>query len=221
MKLFWHMHTNMLLPNPIFPCLQEVNCWHDLDNTEYDCWPINSPNDYNMISCGGEFFIHVFAWLPLLIFFFQKKIRCFLSWLRINVKIFNTLSCWSSTAYIYSVRNASDQAARVLWQVWKWPGCSVLQRKSPMGRSSMSRTLWRPQILFMSTLSETGSSSSGKCVTYTPGISNVCHAQNANTQTHTHRQLMLWKKKTRKKKIFFFLAVTVMVYLFDTVRCHF
>uniref|UniRef100_A0A3Q3XHI7 Guanylate cyclase n=1 Tax=Mola mola TaxID=94237 RepID=A0A3Q3XHI7_MOLML len=27
--------------------------WHDLDNTEYDCWPINSPNDYNMISCGG------------------------------------------------------------------------------------------------------------------------------------------------------------------------
>ncbi|XP_027146258.1 atrial natriuretic peptide receptor 2-like isoform X2 [Larimichthys crocea] len=30
-----------------------VNCWHDLDNTEYDCWPMNSPNDYNMISCGG------------------------------------------------------------------------------------------------------------------------------------------------------------------------
>ncbi|XP_022617009.1 atrial natriuretic peptide receptor 2-like [Seriola dumerili] len=30
-----------------------VNCWHDLDNTEYDCWPINNPNDYNMISCGG------------------------------------------------------------------------------------------------------------------------------------------------------------------------
>ncbi|XP_020780294.1 atrial natriuretic peptide receptor 2-like [Boleophthalmus pectinirostris] len=30
-----------------------VKCWHDLDNTEYDCWPISSPNDYNMISCGG------------------------------------------------------------------------------------------------------------------------------------------------------------------------
>ncbi|XP_070688305.1 atrial natriuretic peptide receptor 2-like [Pempheris klunzingeri] len=30
-----------------------VHCWHDLDNTEYDCWPINNPNDYNMISCGG------------------------------------------------------------------------------------------------------------------------------------------------------------------------
>ncbi|KAK2868870.1 hypothetical protein Q7C36_000741 [Tachysurus vachellii] len=30
-----------------------VECWHDLDNTEYDCWPITDPNDYNMISCGG------------------------------------------------------------------------------------------------------------------------------------------------------------------------
>ncbi len=39
----------------IYSCLQGVNCWHDLDNTEYDCWPINSPNDYNMISCGGKF----------------------------------------------------------------------------------------------------------------------------------------------------------------------
>ncbi|XP_051550758.1 atrial natriuretic peptide receptor 2-like [Myxocyprinus asiaticus] len=30
-----------------------VEGWHDLDNTEYDCWPITEPNDYNMISCGG------------------------------------------------------------------------------------------------------------------------------------------------------------------------
>uniref|UniRef100_A0A8C2DXU5 Guanylate cyclase n=1 Tax=Cyprinus carpio TaxID=7962 RepID=A0A8C2DXU5_CYPCA len=30
-----------------------VICWHDLDNTEYDCWPIAEPNDYNMINCGG------------------------------------------------------------------------------------------------------------------------------------------------------------------------
>ncbi|KAG7487760.1 hypothetical protein MATL_G00026820 [Megalops atlanticus] len=30
-----------------------VDCWHDLDNTEYDCWPILQPNDYNMIDCGG------------------------------------------------------------------------------------------------------------------------------------------------------------------------
>lgn len=72
-EYFWYMHTNMLLANPVFPCLQEVNCWHDLDNTEYDCWPINSPNDYNMISCGGEFFICVFAWLPLLVFISEKN----------------------------------------------------------------------------------------------------------------------------------------------------
>ncbi|XP_049321625.1 atrial natriuretic peptide receptor 2 [Astyanax mexicanus] len=31
----------------------EVKGWHDLDNAEYDCWPITDPNDYNMISCGG------------------------------------------------------------------------------------------------------------------------------------------------------------------------
>ncbi|XP_053728873.1 atrial natriuretic peptide receptor 2-like [Synchiropus splendidus] len=30
-----------------------VGGWHDLDNTEYDCWPLNNPHDYNMISCGG------------------------------------------------------------------------------------------------------------------------------------------------------------------------
>ncbi|XP_053178950.1 atrial natriuretic peptide receptor 2-like [Scomber japonicus] len=38
----------------LFLCfLLGVNCWHDLDNTEYDCWPSNNPNDYNMINCGG------------------------------------------------------------------------------------------------------------------------------------------------------------------------
>uniref|UniRef100_A0A3Q1BBL0 Guanylate cyclase n=1 Tax=Amphiprion ocellaris TaxID=80972 RepID=A0A3Q1BBL0_AMPOC len=41
------------LKNPLMSRLQGANCWHDLDNTEYDCWPINNPNDYNMISCGG------------------------------------------------------------------------------------------------------------------------------------------------------------------------
>lgn len=46
----------MPLHEKSFPsCLQGVNCWHDLDNTEFDCWPINSPNDFNMISCGGEY----------------------------------------------------------------------------------------------------------------------------------------------------------------------
>ncbi|XP_063312620.1 atrial natriuretic peptide receptor 1-like [Pelobates fuscus] len=27
--------------------------WHDLDNTEYDCWPLEKPDDVNMIDCGG------------------------------------------------------------------------------------------------------------------------------------------------------------------------
>uniref|UniRef100_H3DDN2 Guanylate cyclase n=1 Tax=Tetraodon nigroviridis TaxID=99883 RepID=H3DDN2_TETNG len=44
----------LLMLSVICVCdLQAANGWHDLDNTEYDCWPINSPNDYNMISCGG------------------------------------------------------------------------------------------------------------------------------------------------------------------------
>uniref|UniRef100_A0A672ZB34 Guanylate cyclase n=2 Tax=Sphaeramia orbicularis TaxID=375764 RepID=A0A672ZB34_9TELE len=30
-----------------------VFCWHDLDNSEYDCWPLDRPNEYNMIDCGG------------------------------------------------------------------------------------------------------------------------------------------------------------------------
>lgn len=31
-----------------------THCWHDLDNSEYDCWPLDKPNEYNMIDCGGE-----------------------------------------------------------------------------------------------------------------------------------------------------------------------
>ncbi|XP_041821707.1 atrial natriuretic peptide receptor 1-like [Chelmon rostratus] len=30
-----------------------THCWHDLDNSEYDCWPLDKPNEYNMIDCGG------------------------------------------------------------------------------------------------------------------------------------------------------------------------
>ncbi|CAL8378412.1 unnamed protein product [Boreogadus saida] len=30
-----------------------VGSWHDLDNSEYDCWPLDEPNQYNMIDCGG------------------------------------------------------------------------------------------------------------------------------------------------------------------------
>ncbi|XP_073678888.1 atrial natriuretic peptide receptor 1 [Garra rufa] len=27
--------------------------WHDLDNSEYDCWPLDKPDELNMIDCGG------------------------------------------------------------------------------------------------------------------------------------------------------------------------
>ncbi|XP_051788405.1 atrial natriuretic peptide receptor 2-like [Erpetoichthys calabaricus] len=30
-----------------------ANCWHDLGNKEYDCWPYSQPNEFNMIDCGG------------------------------------------------------------------------------------------------------------------------------------------------------------------------
>ncbi|KAK2863413.1 hypothetical protein Q5P01_002946 [Channa striata] len=34
-------------------CDVPTYCWHDLDNSEYDCWPLDRPNEYNMIDCGG------------------------------------------------------------------------------------------------------------------------------------------------------------------------
>ncbi|XP_077777759.1 atrial natriuretic peptide receptor 1-like [Podarcis muralis] len=30
-----------------------VDGWHDLDNTDYDCWPLEKPDEYNMLDCGG------------------------------------------------------------------------------------------------------------------------------------------------------------------------
>ncbi|XP_031441391.1 atrial natriuretic peptide receptor 1-like [Clupea harengus] len=33
-----------------------VSCvfgWHDLDNNEFDCWPLDDPDEFNMINCGG------------------------------------------------------------------------------------------------------------------------------------------------------------------------
>ncbi|XP_048360348.1 atrial natriuretic peptide receptor 2-like [Sphaerodactylus townsendi] len=27
--------------------------WHDLDNTDYDCWPLEKPDEFNMVDCGG------------------------------------------------------------------------------------------------------------------------------------------------------------------------
>ncbi|XP_008290888.1 atrial natriuretic peptide receptor 1 [Stegastes partitus] len=34
-------------------CVGPTCCWHDLDNSEYDCWPLDRPNENNMIDCGG------------------------------------------------------------------------------------------------------------------------------------------------------------------------
>nr|XP_057922974.1 atrial natriuretic peptide receptor 1-like isoform X2 [Doryrhamphus excisus] len=34
-------------------CIMLASCWHDLDNSEYDCWPLEQPNESNMINCGG------------------------------------------------------------------------------------------------------------------------------------------------------------------------
>ncbi|XP_036967064.1 atrial natriuretic peptide receptor 1-like isoform X2 [Acanthopagrus latus] len=34
-------------------CVGLTCCWHDLDNSEYDCWPLDKPNESNMIDCGG------------------------------------------------------------------------------------------------------------------------------------------------------------------------
>ncbi|XP_044284060.1 atrial natriuretic peptide receptor 1-like [Varanus komodoensis] len=30
-----------------------LDAWHDLDNTDYDCWPLEKPDEFNMLDCGG------------------------------------------------------------------------------------------------------------------------------------------------------------------------
>lgn len=34
-----------------------VEGWHDLDNKDYDCWPLEKPDEHNMLDCGGEWVI--------------------------------------------------------------------------------------------------------------------------------------------------------------------
>lgn len=219
-EYFWHVHTKMLLPNPVFPCLQEVNCWHDLDNTEYDCWPINSPNDYNMISCGGEFFIGVFVWLPQLIFFVVvvKKIRCFLSWLRIKVKMFNTLSCCSLTAYIYGVRKMIRRCV-----------CCGRSGNGLGAASSRESHQWgRVQCLvhcdgcrfFLWVCCQKQDLPVRVSVLHKHLVSSMSAVPKTQTDTHTHTDSwcsetqhlphgtmkLEWKKKKPKKKIFIFLS---------------
>ncbi|XP_075471765.1 atrial natriuretic peptide receptor 1-like isoform X2 [Ascaphus truei] len=33
--------------------LTTISGWHDLDNTQFDCWPVEQPNEQNMIDCMG------------------------------------------------------------------------------------------------------------------------------------------------------------------------
>ncbi|XP_056299219.1 atrial natriuretic peptide receptor 2-like [Pseudoliparis swirei] len=37
----------------LWVCVCSVFCWHDLDNSEFDCWPLDQPNENNMMDCGG------------------------------------------------------------------------------------------------------------------------------------------------------------------------
>ncbi|KAF7650153.1 hypothetical protein LDENG_00130460, partial [Lucifuga dentata] len=45
------MRTQQTFSFLILVCV--ASCWHDLDNSEYDCWPLDRPNENNMIDCGG------------------------------------------------------------------------------------------------------------------------------------------------------------------------
>ncbi|XP_061566805.1 atrial natriuretic peptide receptor 2 [Cololabis saira] len=38
----------------LWVCVFSPACsWHDLDNSEFDCWPLEGPNEFNMVECGG------------------------------------------------------------------------------------------------------------------------------------------------------------------------
>ncbi|KAJ8262235.1 hypothetical protein GJAV_G00164130 [Gymnothorax javanicus] len=45
--------TGHVIQSDIILFLSTTKAWHDLDNTEYDCWPLDNPDEYNMIGCGG------------------------------------------------------------------------------------------------------------------------------------------------------------------------
>ncbi|XP_044158300.1 atrial natriuretic peptide receptor 1-like [Bufo gargarizans] len=40
-------------PSSSSKCVTITSAWHDLDNTEFDCWPNDQPNEQNMIDCMG------------------------------------------------------------------------------------------------------------------------------------------------------------------------
>ncbi|XP_069798490.1 atrial natriuretic peptide receptor 2-like [Narcine bancroftii] len=59
-KLFSSLAVLILMPlylllDALYTKLKQLvtQSWHDLDNTEYDCWPMESPDEHNMIDCSG------------------------------------------------------------------------------------------------------------------------------------------------------------------------
>nr|XP_014352245.1 PREDICTED: atrial natriuretic peptide receptor 1-like [Latimeria chalumnae] len=42
-----------VVDNTNLTLLKTISGWHDLDNSEYDCWPLEKPDEFNMIDCGG------------------------------------------------------------------------------------------------------------------------------------------------------------------------
>ncbi|XP_029471260.1 atrial natriuretic peptide receptor 1-like [Rhinatrema bivittatum] len=43
---------NVICSSQVF-LLVSTDAWHDLDNTDYDCWPLEKPDEFNMMDCGG------------------------------------------------------------------------------------------------------------------------------------------------------------------------
>ncbi|TRZ04018.1 hypothetical protein DNTS_031185 [Danionella cerebrum] len=65
--LFQQLNMDTALKALVFCIVCVGQCvlgWHDLDNSEYDCWPLDRPDEINMIDCGvlsGEEFNVVYS----------------------------------------------------------------------------------------------------------------------------------------------------------------
>lgn len=59
-NFFFLSFTLSFLSYPQLLLVAVVVAWHDLDNSEYDCWPLDKPDEWNMIDCGGAItFTHI------------------------------------------------------------------------------------------------------------------------------------------------------------------
>ncbi|XP_056388499.1 atrial natriuretic peptide receptor 1-like isoform X2 [Hyla sarda] len=47
------MQLSLLFGSHLLLFFKITSAWHDLDNTEFDCWPNDQPNEQNMIDCMG------------------------------------------------------------------------------------------------------------------------------------------------------------------------